>query len=80
MNTGLQDAHNIAWKLAMVVKGHADKTLLSTYESGALKRHFFFNFCGCLNDQVRWCLIRYGQRERERKNLCSESDRFCFTN
>ena len=37
MNTGLQDAHNIAWKLAMVIKGHADKKLLSTYESGAPK-------------------------------------------
>ena len=34
MNTGLQDAHNIAWKLAMVISGKADKSLLSTYQSG----------------------------------------------
>ncbi len=32
MNTGLQDAYNLAWKLALVVKGHADAALLDTYE------------------------------------------------
>src|SRR5262249_21893513 len=29
--TGLQDAHNLAWKLAMVIKGHAAPRLLATY-------------------------------------------------
>jgi 2-polyprenyl-6-methoxyphenol hydroxylase-like FAD-dependent oxidoreductase len=32
MNTGLQDAYNLAWKLALVVQGHADAALLDTYE------------------------------------------------
>ena len=32
MNTGLQDAYNLAWKLALVVQGRADPTLLDTYE------------------------------------------------
>jgi 2-polyprenyl-6-methoxyphenol hydroxylase-like FAD-dependent oxidoreductase len=32
MNTGLQDAYNLAWKLALVVRGEADPTLLETYE------------------------------------------------
>jgi 2-polyprenyl-6-methoxyphenol hydroxylase-like FAD-dependent oxidoreductase len=32
MNTGLQDAYNLAWKLALVLHGHADATLLDTYE------------------------------------------------
>src|SRR6266513_2403637 len=32
MNTGLQDAYNLAWKLALVVEGHADEALLDTYE------------------------------------------------
>jgi len=32
LNTGVQDVHNLAWKLAAVFKGHASKTLLSTYE------------------------------------------------
>jgi 2-polyprenyl-6-methoxyphenol hydroxylase-like FAD-dependent oxidoreductase len=31
-NTGVQDAHNIAWKLAMVLKGQAGADLLGTYE------------------------------------------------
>ena len=31
-NCGIHDAHNLAWKLAMVVKGHASEKLLSTYE------------------------------------------------
>jgi 2-polyprenyl-6-methoxyphenol hydroxylase-like FAD-dependent oxidoreductase len=32
MNTGLQDAYNLAWKLALVVKGRADAGLLDSYE------------------------------------------------
>jgi len=32
-NTGIQDAHNLAWKLAMVLKGKAGPELLATYES-----------------------------------------------
>jgi len=32
-NTGIHDAHNIAWKLALVMAGHADSRLLETYAS-----------------------------------------------
>ena len=31
MNTGLQDAHNLAWKLALVICGQANESLLDTY-------------------------------------------------
>src|SRR6266545_3067348 len=31
-NTGIHDGHNLAWKLAMVLKGIADPALLDTYE------------------------------------------------
>lgn len=31
MNTGIQDAANLAWKLAMVARGRADEALLDTY-------------------------------------------------
>jgi hypothetical protein len=31
-NTGIADAHNLAWKLALVVNGKAGPELLSTYE------------------------------------------------
>jgi 2-polyprenyl-6-methoxyphenol hydroxylase-like FAD-dependent oxidoreductase len=63
MNTGLQDAHNIAWKLAMVIKGHADKKLLSTYESGApqdicVLLSFFID----LSERQRCRMAQHGQR------------------
>ncbi|MFI6984339.1 FAD-dependent oxidoreductase [Embleya sp. NPDC050154] len=32
-NTGIQDAHNLAWKLAAVLNGHAGADLLATYEA-----------------------------------------------
>src|SRR3954454_7806905 len=35
-NTGVQDAHNLAWKLAAVVKGEAGPGLLDTYEAERL--------------------------------------------
>ncbi|MCF3962400.1 FAD-dependent oxidoreductase [Streptomyces fuscigenes] len=35
-NTGIQDAHNLAWKLAAVLAGHAGPGLLETYEAERL--------------------------------------------
>lgn len=32
MNIGIQDAFNLAWKLALVLRGHAPGTLLDSYE------------------------------------------------
>lgn len=36
MNTGIQDAFNLGWKLGLVLAGHADATLLATYEEERL--------------------------------------------
>jgi 2-polyprenyl-6-methoxyphenol hydroxylase-like FAD-dependent oxidoreductase len=36
MNTGLQDAYNLAWKLALVVANRADDRLLDSYEAERL--------------------------------------------
>ncbi|KFN42841.1 FAD-dependent monooxygenase [Arenimonas oryziterrae] len=36
MNTGLQDAYNLGWKLALVVQGRADPALLDSYEEERL--------------------------------------------
>ncbi len=33
MSTGLADVHNLAWKLALVLRGEADAALLSSYEA-----------------------------------------------
>jgi 2-polyprenyl-6-methoxyphenol hydroxylase-like FAD-dependent oxidoreductase len=35
-NAGVQDAHNLAWKLAAVIKGEAGEGLLDTYEAERL--------------------------------------------
>ena len=34
MNTGMQDAFNLCWKLAMVIKGDAGHALLDSYHAG----------------------------------------------
>ncbi len=41
MNTGIQDAHNLAWKLALIAHGHAREELLESYHSErhAIGRH-----------------------------------------
>jgi len=36
MNTGLQDAYNLAWKLQFVIQGKASELLLSTYQEERL--------------------------------------------
>ena len=36
MNTGLQDAYNLGWKLALVIEGRASDSLLDTYEEERL--------------------------------------------
>ena len=36
LNTCVQDSHNLAWKLAAVLKGQADPSLLDTYEAERL--------------------------------------------
>ncbi|MFC8567083.1 FAD-dependent monooxygenase [Streptomyces sp. NPDC057245] len=36
MNTGVADAHNLAWKLVHVLEGHAGEALLDTYEAERL--------------------------------------------
>jgi 2,4-dichlorophenol 6-monooxygenase len=33
LNSGFQDAHNVAWKLALATRGRADPALLDTYEA-----------------------------------------------
>jgi 2-polyprenyl-6-methoxyphenol hydroxylase-like FAD-dependent oxidoreductase len=36
MNTGIQDAYNLGWKLALVLNDYADDRLLATYEEERL--------------------------------------------
>jgi putative polyketide hydroxylase len=41
MNTGIHDAHNLAWKLAHVLNGHAAPSLLDSYEAERLPVGWF---------------------------------------
>jgi 2-polyprenyl-6-methoxyphenol hydroxylase-like FAD-dependent oxidoreductase len=36
MNTGIQDAYNLAWKMALVLQGSADERILNTYNEERL--------------------------------------------
>jgi 2-polyprenyl-6-methoxyphenol hydroxylase-like FAD-dependent oxidoreductase len=37
MNTGIQDAYNLAWKIALVLRGTADEKILETYNEERLE-------------------------------------------
>ncbi|HEX4204591.1 MAG TPA: bifunctional 3-(3-hydroxy-phenyl)propionate/3-hydroxycinnamic acid hydroxylase [Ktedonobacteraceae bacterium] len=46
MNSGLRDAHNLCWKLALVLQGHATPHLLASYEQerrGHVTRMLYFS-------------------------------------
>jgi 2,4-dichlorophenol 6-monooxygenase len=49
LNTGIQDAHNLAWKLGAVLSGHGSPALLASYEDErrpvARRRVEFATFC-----------------------------------
>ena len=52
MNTGIMDAHNLAWKLALVADGGASDELLNTYEQE--RRPVAGNVLGLSDAIVRW--------------------------
>jgi len=46
MNTGVQDAHNLAWKLGLLLNGVASPSILQSYESERRPVRFFSQaFC-----------------------------------
>ena len=52
MNTGIMDAHNLAWKLALVADGRASDRLLDTYQEERLP--VAGNVLGLSDAIVRW--------------------------
>jgi 2-polyprenyl-6-methoxyphenol hydroxylase-like FAD-dependent oxidoreductase len=62
MNTGLQDAANLAWKLALRIKNHGGKNLLATYNDerwpiGQNLLKFTDNLFGKLSRQTRFAIM-----------------------
>jgi putative polyketide hydroxylase len=49
MNTGIQDVHNLAWKLAMVINGQAEESLLDTYFTERVQIAKANTFCSINN-------------------------------
>jgi hypothetical protein len=65
MNSGLQDAFNLAWKLALVCHGVADPTLLDTYEAERRPVAVMVTQSG---DAAERAQVVVGQAEREARN------------
>ena len=61
MNTGIGDAVNLAWKIAAVLHGHADESLLATYE---LERIGFARRLVATTDRVFTFVTRQGPLAR----------------
>jgi 2-polyprenyl-6-methoxyphenol hydroxylase-like FAD-dependent oxidoreductase len=71
-NSGIQDAHNLAWKLAAVLDGRADPALLDSYEAerrpvaqalaDLTVRRQAARFGGGLDDDVDDIICTFGQR------------------
>lgn len=54
LNAGLHDAYDLAWKLALVVRGHASRTLLDAY---AVERRLADEHVLAVSDQVHEALV-----------------------
>jgi len=57
MNTGMMDAANLAWKLALVAGGHAAGSLLDTYQTERLPAGA--NTLGFTNKLFQWSTMRH---------------------
>ena len=67
MNTGIQDAVNLAWKLALVVSGRANDDLLDTYEAERLP--IAAHVLGLSNRLLDEMIARRGFRRNETQQL-----------
>ncbi|NGO69421.1 FAD-dependent monooxygenase [Streptomyces boncukensis] len=62
-HTGIEDAHNLAWKLALVLRGTADRALLTTYDEErrpVAERNMRQSY---LRGRARWRLAGYADDE-----------------
>ncbi len=65
MNTGLQDAHNLSWKLHLVLSGKGRTSLLETYHE---ERHGILKSLGQLSDADEWLYLMENKVARELRN------------
>jgi hypothetical protein len=67
MNTGMQDAENLAWKLALVVRDQAPDSLLDTYEEE--RRPVATDVLGLTDKIVSWTTLRHPVKRAVRDAL-----------
>ena len=65
MNTGLQDANNLAWKLHLVLTKKGRESLLETYHE---ERHSVLKGLGQLSDSDEWLYLLQNKVAREVRN------------
>jgi 3-(3-hydroxy-phenyl)propionate hydroxylase len=66
MNVGIQDVDNLAWKLAYVIHGYADETLLDTYHE---ERHAAARENLSIADATIRFMVPPGRARRWRRNV-----------
>jgi hypothetical protein len=65
MNTGVQDAMNLAWKLALVAGGHADPRLLDSYDA---ERRPIAEMVGTEGDEFEHMQLLTNADERDQRD------------
>jgi 6-methylpretetramide 4-monooxygenase / 4-hydroxy-6-methylpretetramide 12a-monooxygenase len=66
LNSGLQDAYDLAWKLAFVLRGHARRSLLDDY---AVERTIADRHVLEVSDQVHRGIVDIAQTVRQRREV-----------
>jgi 6-methylpretetramide 4-monooxygenase / 4-hydroxy-6-methylpretetramide 12a-monooxygenase len=66
LNAGLHDAHNLAWKLALVLQGKAAPTLIDAYTA---ERRIADAHVLDVSDQVHLSIVEMADAARERREL-----------
>ncbi len=66
LNAGLQDAYDLAWKLAFVLRGHARRSLLDDY---AIERTIADRHVLEVSDQVHRGIVDIAQAVRQRQEV-----------
>ena len=67
MNTGIQDAYNLAWKMALVLRDRADARLLDSYE--AERRPVGAEVV----ERTRRASMSFGRRRASRENRLADT-------
>jgi 6-methylpretetramide 4-monooxygenase / 4-hydroxy-6-methylpretetramide 12a-monooxygenase len=66
LNSGLQDGYDLAWKLALVLRGHACRSLLDDY---AVERMIADHHVLDVSDQVHRAIVRIADAVRQRREV-----------